>query len=122
MIEFFYHDGIKKEIVVLERRFHTIKKAFSSFERLCEVQFNPLNPKQVISPAKIHRINKNDIWTLWKVELVVPDCGLRPNQYPRMLFVVKGAVVIFLCISTHVDNYDDKKITDLALLRVTDCV
>lgn len=122
MIEFLYHDGIKKEIVALERRFRTIQKAFSSFERLCEVQFNPLNPKQVISPAKLHRINQNDIWTLWKVELVVPDCGLRPNQYPRMWFVVKGATIIFLCISTHMDNYNDKEVTDLALSRITDFI
>jgi hypothetical protein len=122
MIEFLYHDGIKKEIIALERRFRTIKKAFSFFEKLCEVQFNPINPRQVISPAKIHRVNQNNLWTLWKVELVVPNCGLRPNQYPRMLFVVKGAVVIFLCISTHIDNYNDKEITNLAFSRITDFV
>lgn len=122
MIEFLYHDGIKKEIVALERRFHTIRQAFSLFERLCEVQFNPLNPKQVISPAKIHRINQNDIWTLWKVELVVPNSGLRPNQYPRMWFVVKGSVIIFLCISTHIDNYKDNEITKLAFSRITDFI
>lgn len=122
MIEFLYHDGIKKEIVALERRFRTIRQAFSLFERLCEVQFNPINPRQVISPAKIHRINQNNIWTLWKVELVVPDSGLRPNQYPRMWFVVKGVVVIFLCVSTHIDNYDDKETTNLALYRITDFI
>jgi hypothetical protein len=122
MIEFLYHDGIKKEIIVLERRFRAIKQAFSLFERLCEVQFNPLNPKQVISPAKLHRIHQNNIWTLWKVELVVPDSGLRPNQYPRMWFVVKGPVVIFLCISTHIDNYKNNETTNMALSRVTDFI
>ncbi len=122
MIEFLYHDGIQKEITALERRFRAIRKAFSSFERLCEVQFHTTNPKQVISPAKIHRINQNDIWTLWKVELVVPDSGLRPNQYPRMYFVVKGSVVIFLCISTHIDNFKDKEMTNLALSRATDFI
>ncbi|TSC77880.1 MAG: Uncharacterized protein G01um101424_14 [Parcubacteria group bacterium Gr01-1014_24] len=122
MIEFWYHDGIKKEIVSLERRFRTIRQAFSLFERLCEVQFNPINPKQVISPAKIHRINQNDIWTLWKVELVVPDSGLRPNQYPRMWFVVKGSIIVFLCISTHIDNYKDNEITNLALSRIADLI
>jgi len=108
MIEFLYHDGIKKEIVILERRFRTIRQAFSLFERLCEVQFNIVNPKQVISPAKIHRISQNNIWTLWKVELVVPNSRLRPNQYPRMWFVVKGSIIIFLCISSHIYNYNDK--------------
>ncbi len=122
MIEFLYHDGVQKEITTLEKRFRTIRKALSSLERLCEVQFNPINPRSVISPAKIHRVNQNNIWTLWKVELVVPDCGLRPNQYPRMWFVVKGSVIIFLCISTHIDNYKDNESTNLALSRVSDFI
>jgi len=66
MIQFLYHDGIQKEIAALERRFRTIRGGLSVFERLCEVQFNPTSPRQVIAPAKIHRITQNDIWTLWK--------------------------------------------------------
>jgi len=120
MIEFLYHDGIKKEIVAQERRFHHIRDGFKAFERLCEVQFHPTNPKQVIAPAKLHRITQNDIWTMWKVELVIPNSGLRPSQYPRMWFAVKGAVIAFLCISTHIDNYKDAEIDKLALSRITD--
>ena len=120
MIEFIYHDVIQKEITALERRFRNIKDGFAKFERLCEVQFNPTNPKQVIAPAKLHRLSSNDIWTLWKVELVVPNSGLRPNQFPRMWFAVKGAVIAFLCIASHVDNYDDEEMTKLASVRVTD--
>ena len=41
MIEFLYHDGIQKEIGALERRFRTIRDGLKTFERLCEVQFNP---------------------------------------------------------------------------------
>ncbi|HBB65071.1 MAG TPA: hypothetical protein DCZ84_00275 [Candidatus Vogelbacteria bacterium] len=120
MIQFLYHDSIQKEIAVLERRFHTIHGGLSAFERLCEVQFNPTNPRQVIAPAKLHRITQNDIWTLWKTELIVPNSGLRPNQWPRMWFVVKGAIIAFLCIFSHVDNYNDEDINRLALSRVSD--
>ena len=120
MIQFLYHDGIQKEIAALERRFRTIRGGFSAFERLCEVQFNPTSPQQVIAPAKIHRITQNDIWTLWKTELIVPNSDLRPNQWPRMWFVVKGAIIAFLCISSHVDNYNDDKMDRLALSRVSD--
>ncbi|MEK7062422.1 MAG: hypothetical protein AAB946_00135, partial [Patescibacteria group bacterium] len=109
-----------KEIGALERRFRTIRDGLKAFKRLCEVQFNPTNPRQVIAPAKLHRITQNDIWTLWKVELVIPNSGLRPNQWPRMWFAVKGAVIVFLCISSHVDNYDDKDMNRLALSRVSD--
>ncbi len=120
MIQFLYHDGIQKEIAALERRFHTLRGGLSAFERLCEVQFNPTSPRQVIAPAKIHRMTQNDIWTLWKTELVVPHSGLRPNQWPRMWFVVKGAIIAFLCISSHVDNYNDEDMNRLALSRVSD--
>lgn len=120
MIEFLYHDGIQKEIAAQERRFRRIRDGFKTFERLCEVQFSPTNPRQIIAPAKLHRITQNDIWTIWKVELVIPDSGLRPNQCPRMWFAVKGAVVAFLCISTHIDNYKDIEMDKLALSRVTD--
>jgi len=60
MIEFLYHDGIQKEIAALERRFRTLDEGFAAFERLCEVQFNTTNPRQVIAPAKLHRIKQND--------------------------------------------------------------
>jgi hypothetical protein len=120
MIQFLYHDGIRKEIAALERRFRTIDDGLSAFERLCEVQFNPTSPRQVVAPAKLHRIMQNDIWTLWKVELVIPNSGLRPNQWPRMWFVVKGAIITFLCISSHTDNYNDNDMNRLALSRISD--
>ena len=120
MIEFLYHDGIQKEITVLERKFRTIHEGFASFERLCEVQFNPTNPRQIIAPAKLHRITQNDLWTLWKIELVIPNSGLRPNQYPRVWFIVQGAIIAFLCISSHSDNYNDEDMNRLALSRSSD--
>jgi len=120
MIQFLYHDGIQKEIATLERRFRTINDGLSAFERLCEVQFNPISPRQIIAPAKLHRITQNDVWTLWKVELVLPNSGLRPNQWPRMWFVVKGEIIAFLCISSHVDNYNDEDMNRLALSRASD--
>jgi len=120
MIQFLYHDAVHKEIAVLKRRFRTIREGLCIFERLCEKQFNPANPQQVIAPAKLHRVTQNDIWTLWKIELVIPNSGLRPNQWPRMWFVVKGEIIVFLCVSSHIDNYKDEKIDRLALSRVAD--
>ena len=59
----------------------------------------------------------SDLW--WKVELVVPNSGLRPNQYPRAWFAVKGTNIAFLCISSHIDNYNDAQMDKIALSRVT---
>lgn len=120
MIRFVCHDSLEKDIAAMERRFHTVRQGLSAFERLCEVQFHPANPRQVIAPAKLHRISQNNVWTLWKTELVLPNSGLRPNQWPRMWFAVKGEVIVFLCIASHVDNYDDDSMNKLALSRVSD--
>ena len=120
MIQFLYHDNLKKEITILARKFHTLKDGFSVFERLCQVQFHPTKPQQVVAPAKLHRVTQNDIWTLWKIELVIPNSGLRPNQWPRMWFVVKGEIIVFLCIASHISNYTDQEMDSLALLRASD--
>ena len=122
MIEFLYHDGLQKEVSSLEKRFRNLRAGLASFERLCEFQFNPTNPKQVITPAKLHRLSltQKDVWTLWKVELVVPNSGLRPNQWPRLWFAVKGTIIALLCLASHIDNYDDEKMNRLALSRASD--
>lgn len=119
-IRFLYHDGIEKEIAALERRFRTIREGLSAFELLCEVQFNPTNPRRVIAPAKLHRVSQNDVWVLWKIELAIPNSGLRPNQWPRMWFAVKGEMIAFVCIASHVDNYNDEEMNQQAASRVTD--
>lgn len=121
MIKFLYHDSIEKEIKKLERKWCQLRReGFKRFELLCEKQFDPVSPQQVIGPGKLHRITQNNIWTLWKVELVVPNAGLRPNQYPRVWFAVQGTIVAFLCITTHIDNYTDIEMDQIALKRVAD--
>jgi len=120
MIDFIYHPKLEKEIAVLLRRFNNLKKGLESFQRLCEVQFNPTNPQRIIAPAKLHRITQNDVWALWKIELVVPNSGLRPNQFPRIWFCVQGAKIGFLCVAIHVDNYKDKNMDRVALERLSD--
>ncbi|MFA5777277.1 MAG: hypothetical protein WC906_02470 [Parcubacteria group bacterium] len=118
MIDFISHPLFEKETAKLKRRFSFLDKALEAFKMLCEFQFHPLNPQQRIAPAKLHRIKQNDLWSIWKIELAVP--GLRPNQFPRVWFAVKGSSIAFLCIATHVDNYNDNQITQISLGRVSD--
>ncbi len=121
MIQFVYHDSIRKEIAALKRRFSKLEsEGFTRFELLCQKQFHPVRPQQVIGPGKLHRISQNEIWALWKVEMVVPGAGLRPNQYPRVWFGVKGDVIAFLCMGTHIDNYDDGEMDRCAKSRISD--
>lgn len=121
MIIFLYHDNFEKEIAALEkRRLRNLRDSLAGFEKLCEFQFHPLSPQSRIAPGKIHRILQNEIWTMWKTELPVIKSGLRPNQYPRIWFAQSGNNIAFLCISSHIDNYNDKAMDQIALSRVTD--
>ena len=87
---------------------------------MCESHFHPANPQTRINPGKLHRVTQNNVWTLWKTELPVIKSNLRPNQYPRMWFAQSGAVIAFLCITSHIDNYKDGVMDTLAFSRVTD--
>ena len=63
---------------------------------------------------------QNNAWTMWKTELPILESGLRPNQYPRVWFAQSGDIIAFLCISSHIDNYNDEEMNQLALSRVSD--
>ena len=58
--------------------------------------------------------------SIWKVELVIPKSNLRPNQFPRMWFCVQGNKIAFLCIATHIDNYNDNNLDNIAKERLND--
>lgn len=120
MIQFLYHPGLEKEVGKMAKKVQALEESFKAFEKLCERQFNPENPQQCIAPAKLHRVTQDPTWTMWKTELVLVKSGLRPNQFPRLWFAVQGANIAFLCMGTHIDNYDDGAMDRLALNRVTE--
>lgn len=118
---FLFHDGFEKAIAALEkRRLRFIRKSLEGFQMLCEAHFHPTVPQPRIAPGKLHRVTQNEVWTVWKTELPVIHSGLRPNQYPRIWFVVCGGTVAFLCIASHSDNYNDEEMNHIALSRVSD--
>jgi len=121
MIEFRYHPAFEKEIAALKkRRLRYIEESLRGFQKLCEFHFNPINPETKIDPGKLHRVTQNDIWIMWKIELAVIKSGLRPNQYPRIWFIISGASITFLCITDHIKNYKDSEMDRLAISRATD--
>ncbi|MBI4359808.1 MAG: hypothetical protein HY564_01800 [Candidatus Jacksonbacteria bacterium] len=121
MMTYLFHDGFEKEIIALEkRRLLHIRDSLKHFQNLCEFHFHPISPQPRIAPGKLHRVTQNDSWTMWKTELPVINSNLRPNQYPRMWFAQSGEIIVFLCISSHIENYNDKDKDRLALGRVTD--
>lgn len=107
MLDFVYHPHFEREAANLKRRFHCFEDGVESFKRICEIHFHPISPKQVIAPAKLHRVKCFENFVIWKIELAVKN--LRPNQFPRIWFAIHGATLVFLCTATHIDNYNDKE-------------
>lgn len=105
MLNFVFHPQFEKEAAGLRRRFPYFNAGVESFKLICEKHFNPLSPQQVIAPAKLHRIKCSENYTIWKIELAIKN--LRPNQFPRVWFAVRAVTIVFLCVTTHVNNYDD---------------
>lgn len=117
MLNFVFHPQFEKQSASLKRRFPFFEAGIESFKRICESQFDPINPKQVITLAKLHRIKCFENFTIWKVELSVKN--LRANQSPRVWFAVRGATVVFLCVATHIDNHDDNTMNREAVMLVS---
>lgn len=84
MLSFVVHPHFGKQAATLKRWFPFFDAGIESFKRICEVHFDPINPKQVIAPAKLHRVKSFESFTIWKIELAVKN--LRPNQFPRLRF------------------------------------
>lgn len=55
---------------------------------------------------------------MWKVNCFVK--GLRPNQAPRVYFALASLTAYFLCMGTHIENYDDAELRQTAFSRVED--
>lgn len=116
------HDAYLKEFKALSKHIPSLQKDVERIERLLDAHFfNPQTKGEVIKPGKIHRISvENDATSreLWKVEVMVP--GLRPNQWPRLWFMLDGETITFLAIASHVDNYDNNAMDRRAVDRYRD--
>ena len=118
-MNFLQHDEFVNELKKLSK-YPSLQGGLDSVKRLLEKQFDPNNPEVVIPPGKIHRVHQNTVWSLWKIEVVLPKSGLRPSQWPRMWFAVSGDKIAFLCIAAHMQNYDNNTIDALATSRASD--
>ena len=111
------HKSFESEFQKASKKIRNLEDGLNAAKRLLEVQFDPLDPKTTISPGKIHRVHSDTIWELWKLEMVIPGSGLRPNQSPRVWFVITGDTIIFLSIGLHTKNYDDNAKNRIAMDR-----
>jgi hypothetical protein len=114
------HDEFISELKKICKKYRQVDDGVGRIKKLLAVQFHPQSPQEIIAPGKIHRVRADTTWEIWKVEVLVPKSGLKPNQWPRMWFGVSGETITLLAIVTHMQNYDNNTIDALALKRMTD--
>ena len=119
MINFVNHPSFEKEI---KKYKNNSSFGFNNLKNLLSKQFSKIDKELVIGPGKIHKITDylDFCGELWKVEMSV--LGLRPNQWPRVWFLLVDETIYFLHTNTHQNNYDNKESEDLAKERVLDYI
>ena len=114
-MQFLKHDKFEREFSKIKH--NDIYKSLELIENLLEKQFDFHFPKIIIPPGKLHRVASGENYEIWKIEMLVK--GLRPNQWPRIWFMINSNVVTFLSVGLHQDNYNnnqkDREATDRAL-------
>jgi hypothetical protein len=111
------HSSFTRELKILNKKY-AISDGMRKIKKLLEVQFDPITPREVIAPGKLHCCTRNGVWELWKVEVLVS--GLKPNQWPRVWFVLSGDTITFLTLGSHINNYSDDKMEKVALDRLAE--
>lgn len=118
MLEYLEHSKFSKQAADFKRRFPGFDEGFKATKIIFEVHFHPTSPSARIAPGKIHCLLRNPNFVLWKLEMAT--AGLKSNQWPRVWFAVSGNRIAFLCMDTHIDNYDNNELDRLAQNLVTD--
>lgn len=114
------HNNFPREVKAICKKHPQLVKGLDAVKRLLDSQFDPVNPVEVIGPSKINRIIQTPVWTIWKVEVAIPNSGLRPSQWPRLWIVVSGDTAALLTIAMHSHNYDNATFENIAKNRATD--
>lgn len=82
-----------------------------------------INKKDFSTSTRLHRVKSLDyelVAEIWKIEAMC--VGLRPNQWPRIWFLVYGDMIELLIIKSHIDNYDNNQEDRLAESLVRDII
>jgi len=117
-ISFLEHPSFSREIRKFSKRYDG-GIGFKSLKKLLEQHFHPKNSQLRLSPKVLRRIDKIGAnVAVYKVTMSVK--GLRQKQSPRVCFRFVGNLIVFLCFGTHIANYKDSELKELAKQRIRD--
>jgi hypothetical protein len=99
-------------------------KKYPSFKSRLEIQGKKLIERQLsesplITSNLVLRVTRDSYgqWEMMKLKLYVKELK-RPGQWPRIWYAITPTQCIFLTIASHVDNYHDNEMNNIALQRL----
>lgn len=111
------HPKFEDELGRLGRGHPTTNIDYKHLCKLLSLHFDPDNPVLSISPKNLKRVdNVGSNIRVYKVNMAIQ--GLSKGQSPRVYIWLETQTIWFLCMGTHVDNYDDSKLRELAKKRI----
>ena len=110
------HKAFTKEVKALKKKYPRANDAVKYAKRLIEGWIDcPSNPP--IDPGKLHRVTQSNEYEVWKLEMAVPNSGLRQNQWPRVWFAIEKETLALLLLAVHQDSYDNNAMDKEAIQR-----
>lgn len=61
-------------------------------------------------------------FTVYWLHTVIPNSGLSRTQLPKAYFYKSDGHISFLCLNSHVQNYQDSKLRIIALARLQETI
>lgn len=61
-------------------------------------------------------------YTVFWLHLIIPNSGLTRTQNPKSYFYKTDSLLCFLCMDSHIENYKDDKLRNIAKERLNEMI
>lgn len=113
-IEFDEHPRFAKDFTKFCRKHQQAKLAYRHLKNLLSLHFHPNSKNNPQFSLKVlHRVDNIGL-NLVVYKVVMNTKGISHGQAPRICFWVRGTLITFLCFGSHINNYKDSELKDLA--------
>lgn len=98
----------------------TAEETFKNIERLLVKQFY----MKIISitPKHIGIAQGFSGFTVYWLHLIIPNSNLSRTQMPKAYFYMSDSHITFLCLDSHIQNYRDSKLRQVAQKRLEEMI
>lgn len=87
--------------------------AFNHLKRLLSLHFSSSGQNNPYFTLKtLHRVDKIG-QNIIAYKVIMNTKGLSQGQSPRICFWVRGPLITFLCMGSHIENYKDSELKEL---------